>query len=200
MFSTWIGIVLLFAIFGLLAWVLIGASPRGDTYEQKRATAREEKLQKLQEGVNTTLTTYGWVDKNKGVAHVPIIDAMKLAMVELAQKKPAPANPIAVVPPENAPPQTNVPVTASPIPAGSPSASGSASPHVSTIVGPGSEIHNQPAAAANPAPVGPGTQPGASATPPASPASQAAQPQRTPSATPAKSTPGSPLPVRGKTP
>ncbi len=39
MFSTWIGVVLLFAFFGLLALVVIGASPRGDNYEEKRAKA-----------------------------------------------------------------------------------------------------------------------------------------------------------------
>ena len=38
MFSTWFGVVLLFVVFGLFVWVVIGASPRSDTYEEKRAT------------------------------------------------------------------------------------------------------------------------------------------------------------------
>jgi hypothetical protein len=95
MFSTWIGVVLLFAFFGLLALVVIGASPRGDTYEERRAKARAEKLHAMREQTTKALTTYGWVDKAKGVARIPIDDAMKLTVAELAQKKPAPANPIA---------------------------------------------------------------------------------------------------------
>jgi len=95
MFSTWIGVVLLFAFFGLLALVVIGASPRGDTYEERRAKARAEKLQAMREQTTKALTSYGWVDKAKGVARIPINDAMKLTVAELAQKKPAPANPIA---------------------------------------------------------------------------------------------------------
>lgn len=95
MFSTWIGVVLLFAFFGLLALVVIGASPRGDTYEERRGKARAEKLQAMREQTTKALTSYGWVDKAKGVARIPIDDAMKLTVAELAQKKPAPANPIA---------------------------------------------------------------------------------------------------------
>ena len=44
MFSTWIGMVLLFAFFGLLALVILRASPRGDSYEEKEAKGRVEKL------------------------------------------------------------------------------------------------------------------------------------------------------------
>ena len=95
MFSTWIGVVLLFAFFGLLALVVIGASPRGNTYEEKRAKARVEKLQVAREETTKALTTYAWVNKSKGVVRIPINDAMKLTVAELAQKPPAPANPIA---------------------------------------------------------------------------------------------------------
>jgi hypothetical protein len=38
---------------------------------------------------------YGWVDKNKGVAHIPIPRAMQLTMAELQAKKPMAAGPIA---------------------------------------------------------------------------------------------------------
>src|SRR5438067_13251338 len=79
----------------MLALVVIAASPRGSTYEKKRAKARAEKLQAAQSEMMTALTTYGWVDKAKGVARIPVTDAMKLTVAELAQKKPAPANPIA---------------------------------------------------------------------------------------------------------
>ena len=95
MFSTWIGVVLVFAFFGLLALVVIGALPRGNTYEEKRAKARAEKLQAAREETTKALTTYAWVNKSKGLVRIPIDDAMKLTVAELAQKTPAPANPIA---------------------------------------------------------------------------------------------------------
>ena len=81
-------------------------------YEEKRAKARVEKLQKARRSKQpTALTTYAWVDKNKGVVRIPINDAMKLTVAELAQRSPAPANPIVAevspapqVPPRNASP------------------------------------------------------------------------------------------------
>jgi hypothetical protein len=120
MFSTWIGVVLLFAFFGLLALVVIGASPRGNSYEEKRATARAEKLRAVREETTKALTTYAWVDKSKGVARIPIDDAMKLTVAELAHKTPVPANPIAT-PEANPPAQGAAPTSAAP--ASSPTAS-----------------------------------------------------------------------------
>lgn len=179
MFSTWIGLVLLFAFFGLLAWVVIGASPRGNSYEEKRAKARSEKLQAARDETTKALTTYAWVDKNKGVVRIPIADAMKLTVTELAQKAPAPANPIAT--PEVNPPTQTVPTTASPAP--SPAIT-NGTPKPTSVSGPSSEGGNQPAAAINPLPAPPGTQPGPSSAPAASPP-------------PAHATPS---PAHGKTP
>jgi hypothetical protein len=193
MFSTWIGVVLLFAFFGLLALVVIGASPRGNTYEKKRAKARAEKLQAAREETTKALTTYAWVDKNKGVVRIPITDAMKLTVAELAQKTPAPANPIAT-PEANPLPQGTAPTTPSPAP--SPTASVRGTPKPTSITGPNSESRNQPAAADNPPSVPPGTQPGASTAPAASPPSAAVKAPVSPS----PSAPATPLPVRGKTP
>src|SRR2546422_7099692 len=99
--STWIGVVLLFVVFGLFVLVVIGGTPRGDTYEDKRAKARAEKLEQARKEATTALTTYAWVDKNKGVARVPIDRAMQLTLADLATKKPMPANPIATPEPQN---------------------------------------------------------------------------------------------------
>jgi hypothetical protein len=118
MFSTWIGVLLLFAFFGLLALVVIGASPRGDTYEERRAKARAEKLQAMRQQTTKALGSYGWVDKAKGVARIPIDDAMKLTVAELARKKPAPANPIAT--PAVNPAAANSPAAANPASLASP--------------------------------------------------------------------------------
>ena len=48
-FGTWLGVVLLFAVFALFVWVVMGVMPRGDNYEEKRAEARMEKLKMAHE-------------------------------------------------------------------------------------------------------------------------------------------------------
>jgi len=201
MFSTWVGVVLLFVVFGLFVWVVIGASPRGDTYEAKRAAAREEKLKTLREEANKSLTTYGWVDKTKGVARVPIDRAMELTLADLAAKKPVPANPIATPEPpaSAAPPPSGAPPKAG-VPSPSPAPAGSGTPKPTAVEGPNSASGGQPAGVIKPAAVPPGTQPGPSATPAASPGAPSAQAPQSPSPRPAPSPAASPLPVRGKTP
>jgi hypothetical protein len=102
-FSTWLGIVCLFLLFGLIVLAVIGPSPRSSDYEESRAKKRMEKLKALHEEIQKDLTTYAWVDKNKGVARIPIDRAMELTVADLAQKKPAPAGPIATPPAQTAP-------------------------------------------------------------------------------------------------
>lgn len=101
---------------------IIGPLPRGGDYEETRAKKRLENLKTLREDAEKALTTYAWVDKNKGVARIPITRAMELTVAELAQKKPVPAGPIATPPAQASP--TAAPnasgVSASPAPAGSP--------------------------------------------------------------------------------
>ena len=200
MFSTWIGVVLLFAFFGLLAMVIVRASPRGDSYEAKRAKARAEKLEAAQKENMSALTTYAWVDKTKGVARIPIEKAMQLSMAELAQKKPAPANPIAAPETSPAAPATSPAGSPTPAPTAAASPAASGTPKPTSVSGVHSESHNQPAAAANPPAAPPNTQPGPSATPGGSPPSAAAKAPVSPTASPTPAAPGTPLPVRGKTP
>ena len=191
--------VLLFAVFGMIAFVVLKASPRGDTFEKKRAKARAEKLDAAQKEYLNALTTYAWVDKAKGIARIPINDAMKLTLVQLADSKPAAAGPIAAESPSAAP-QTSPGPSASASPAASPAANATGTPKPKAVEGHDSEAHNQPAAATNPAPAPPNTQPGANASPAASVPSQSAKAPVTPSPTAMPSAPGTPLPVRGKTP
>jgi hypothetical protein len=207
MFSTWIGVVLLFAFFGLLALVIVRASPRGDTYEAKRAKVRAEKLEAAQKENMNALTTYAWADKAKGVARIPIERAMELTVAELAQKKPAAAGPIAAPVTSPAPQTATSPAAPATSPAGSatPAPSVTASPAPTTpkptsVSGVHSESHNQPAAAINPPSAPPGSQPGPSATPGGSPPSSAAKAPASPTISPTPAAPGTPLPVRGKTP
>src|SRR5712692_2199782 len=146
-FSSWLGVVLLFVLFGVIVLAVIGPAPRGDTYEQKRAKAREEKLRAARDEETKTLTTYGWIDKNKGTVRLPISRAMELTVAELAKKKPAAAGPIATpeaqasaapspplgtqpgapaTPAASAAPGAQPPISASPAP--NPSPGGSSSP------------------------------------------------------------------------
>jgi hypothetical protein len=222
-FRAWLGVVLLFVLFGLIVAVLIGASPRGDTYEEKRAKAREDKLKTARDEAAKDLNSYAWVDKGKGVARIPIDRAMQLTVAELAQRKPEPANPIESPPAPAAAspaPQPATPATAtasppatpesaatqtganqpSPTPS-APPAQGSVTPAAPSIQGPKNpEIRGQPAAAANPPNAQPGSQPGASTTPAAAPSPPSGQPAVSPSVTPSQNSPGTPVPIAGKTP
>jgi hypothetical protein len=144
-FSTWFAIVCLFVVFGLIVLAVIGPSPRGSDYEQTRAQKRMERLKALHEENQKELTTYAWVDKNKGVARIPIDRAMELTVAELAQKKPAPAGPIAT------PATQPAPAGASPAaPAASPAAQVSTSPSPATQQAPPAPAPASPSPASTP--------------------------------------------------
>jgi len=102
-FSTWVGVVLLFALFGVIVVAVIGPGPRGDTYERMRAEERVKKLKAVCDEEAKALTSYAWVDKSKGTVRLPIDRAMELTVADLANKKPAPAYPIAAPEPSAAP-------------------------------------------------------------------------------------------------
>ncbi|HEY7002587.1 MAG TPA: hypothetical protein VH330_12685, partial [Candidatus Udaeobacter sp.] len=123
--GAWLGIVLLFALFGLIVLAIIGPSPRGSDFEESRAKKRLENLKTLREEADKDLTTYAWVDKNKGVTRIPIARAMELTVGDLAKQTPAPAGPITTPEPQ----ATASPALAPPAPAGaSPAASPPSSP------------------------------------------------------------------------
>jgi hypothetical protein len=166
-FGTWLGIVLLFAIFGVFVWVVMGAMPRGDNYERKRSEARVEKLKTAREEYKKASEGYGWVDKEKGVARIPVQRAMEVAMADLAQRKPMPANPIDPGAGEKAGQQVTAPMAPTPGPVSTPQPD--TTPKATAVTGKDSENRGQPAAANNPPDAAPGTQPGPDATPAASP-------------------------------
>jgi hypothetical protein len=174
-FSTWVGVVFLFALFGVMVVAVIGPGPRGDTYERVRAEDRVKKLKDVRDEEAKALTSYAWVDKNKGTVRLPIDRAMELTVADLANKKPAPAYAIAAPESSAAPGGA---ASASPAPSASPQASGTPKP--TSVAGPNSQARGQPAAAVNPPAVQPSTQPGASASPKAAGAVPAASPSTTP--------------------
>jgi hypothetical protein len=191
-FGAWLGIVLLFLFFGIFVLVLVSATPHGNTYEAKRAEAREKKLNDTRKAATQELNSYAWVDKGKGIARIPIDRAMQLTLRDLASKKPAPANPIEAPAPTPAP-------AASPAPPVSPAptaAGASGTPEPTSVQGINSENRGQPAAASNPPGAIPGTQPGPGATPAASPPPPGGQPAVSPSATPEQKPPGTPPPEK----
>jgi hypothetical protein len=149
-FSTWLGIVCLFVLFGLIVLAVIGPSPRTSDYEETRAKKRMEKLKALHEETQKDLTTYAWLDKNKGVARIPIDRAMELTIADLAQKKPAPAGPIAT------PPAQTAPAGASPAPAAPQGAAVSSPPaEAPEKAGPPSAIAASPPPASQQSPPAP---------------------------------------------
>ncbi len=135
--STWLGVVLLFALFGVIVLAIIGPSPRSSDYEETRAKKRMENLKNLREDAEKALNTYAWIDKNKGVVRIPIGRAMEVTIAQLAQQKPAAAGPIAT-------PETQA---ASPAPAGSPQPSAT-----QPAASPSPAAQSSPPASASPAP------------------------------------------------
>ncbi len=168
--SVWFGIVLLFALFGVIVLAIIGPAPRRRDYEETRAKKRVANLKPLREEADKALTTYGWIDKTKGLARIPIERAMELTVADLAKQKPAPAGPIAT--PE-AQATASAPASAtSPAPATSPKPSGAqGSPQAFAPAAP------QGAAASSPQP-SPAAQ--ASATPTASQVPTSPSPAKSP--------------------
>ena len=161
--STWLGVVLLFALFGVIVLAIIGPSPRGSDYEETRAKKRMEKLKTLRDDAETALNTYAWVDKNKGVVRIPISRAMELTTAELAKQKPSPAGPIATPQAQSPAPPTSPGPATSPKPGaaqptGSPSTpapAGSASPATETAASPQTQAPASPPPAAQSAPSAP---------------------------------------------
>ena len=155
-FSTWLGIVCLFVLFGLIVLAVIGPSPRTSDYEETRAKKRMEKLKTLREETQKELTTYAWVDKNKGVARIPIDRAMEVTVTDLAQKKPAPAGPIATPAAQTAPAGTSPAAPAAPQGAAvsrSPAeAAAKAGPPSAIAASPPPATQQSPSAPASPAP------------------------------------------------
>ena len=66
-----------------------GVTP--STVTESAAKIRIEKLKKTQDEQQKLITTFGWIEKDKGVAHIPIEKAMQLTLGTLRQNPPHPA-------------------------------------------------------------------------------------------------------------
>ena len=74
-----------------------GVTPQ--TVTESAAKIRIEKLKKAQDEQQKLVTTYGWIEKDKGVAHIPIEKAMQLSLATLRQNPPHPAYAITTIQP-----------------------------------------------------------------------------------------------------
>src|SRR5215470_7602396 len=140
--STWLGVVLLFVLLGVIVLAIIGPSSRGSEYEETRAKKRMETLKTVREDAEKTLNTYAWIDKNKGIVRIPISRAIELTTAELAKQKPAPAGPIAT-------PQAESPAPPALAASASPAAQAAASPQTQASASPPPAALPAPSAAAS---------------------------------------------------
>ncbi|NCZ95684.1 hypothetical protein EBZ02_00720, partial [bacterium] len=76
-----------------LAFLLRPAGVTPDTILEKAAMERWDKLQKLKTEQTKDATSYGWIDKDKGIARIPVEKAMELTARKLRAEDPHPAYP-----------------------------------------------------------------------------------------------------------
>ena len=101
--SAWLWAVILFVFFGVIVLIAFGAMSRGSTYEADRAKARMEKLKTAREAWDKAASSYGWVNKEKGIARIPVQRAMELELADLQARKPTAAGPIPTPAPAEVP-------------------------------------------------------------------------------------------------
>jgi hypothetical protein len=75
----------------------LGVTP--NTITESDAKVRLEKLAKLRAEQNQLASSYGWADKEKGIARIPIAKAMEITMTSLRTNPPHPAYPITTIQP-----------------------------------------------------------------------------------------------------
>lgn len=140
--ATYMWGILLFVLFAVITLAWFRHSGPGESYDQKRARARVERLKTLEDANREKLEKYGWADKQKGIVNIPIERAIELAMVDLKNKQ-VQASSVKVENPypsglQSAPAAALATTgTSSPAPAAAPATTGTSAP---------------PAAAAAPAP------------------------------------------------
>jgi hypothetical protein len=85
-FGSFMAGLAIFCLFAALAyWGFYQSNPL-ETYEDKRAKARGEKLTLLYKENHKKLSGYDWVDQKKGVVQIPIDRGIELVLPELKAK------------------------------------------------------------------------------------------------------------------
>lgn len=119
-----LGAILLFCGFAVVAWILFRCVAPVQTYEEKRAQGRREKVAAINAEAREKL--YGppkWIDKAKGTVQLPIDLAMQLVIDDYRQKPVQPSQvkvdnpyPAGLQMPAAVPSVPSVPPAASPTP------------------------------------------------------------------------------------
>ena len=82
-----------------LALLLRPAGITPATITEKAAMERWDRLQKLKADQHKDVTSYGWIDKDKGIARIPVEKAIELIIPKLQAQDPKPAYPITMIAP-----------------------------------------------------------------------------------------------------
>lgn len=82
-----------------LAFLLRPAGVTPDTVLEKAGMQRWEKLQKLRSEQEKEATSYGWIDKEKAIARIPVDKAIEIITPRLRAQDPKPAYPITTIAP-----------------------------------------------------------------------------------------------------
>lgn len=69
-------------IFGVLLWILPDSGRPVTLPESQDAASRRATREALDDAARTKLSTYGWVDKEKGVVRLPVERAAELVIEE----------------------------------------------------------------------------------------------------------------------
>lgn len=123
------GGILVFLLFAIIVLVGFRFLPKSESYDDKRAAARVEKLNLLQKENHEKLSIYAWINRGKGIVQLPIERAGELVLAELRARtvqpstvkveNPYPAGlqqppPAASVPAASASPAPGAPAVATP--------------------------------------------------------------------------------------
>jgi hypothetical protein len=87
-----LGAVLLFCAFAVVAWILFWSAAPTQTYEEKRAQARRDKVAAI--NAEAAAKLYGppkWIDQAKGTIQLPIDTAMDLVVNDYQSKPVQPS-------------------------------------------------------------------------------------------------------------
>ena len=82
-----------------LAFILRPWGVTSETVTEAAAKGRLEKISKLRLEQDKSANSYGWVDKTKGIGHIPISKAMEIIIADLRTNKPHAAYPITTIQP-----------------------------------------------------------------------------------------------------
>lgn len=89
---TFVGGLLAFLVFGVAIWLIVRSYSNAPTVEDQRATVRLNYKAEVETSSKRLLETYGWIDEAKGLAHVPVTEAMKAVVEEYSHMQVGPSS------------------------------------------------------------------------------------------------------------